>query len=263
MAIFTNSPKELILSSLNAGNSPVFPFTKDNVYFGIPKEGSNGLATVAVAGVLGSEYRDYSYVNYRRINLSKAFESIPVVKAVYAPTLYELLESMSTELGLVFLPEDIVNRDISFLNPGEEVNIEFVSKPTSLSYLGKFVVKYQRLRKTLVAALPTTTLNELNHLPTASFEKRSLEMAMYGIDFSADAVNLRLWGNTWWYSDKLKQTALKNGFPNWPTAGYNDCRDSSTKDEPFANKSFDRVVIQKNVSLDNYTGDAYFHYNLT
>lgn len=263
MAIFASNTRELVLARLNAVNSPAIPFTKDNVYFGIPKIETNGISTVPIAGVLSSEYGQYSSVKYHRINFSKAFDSVPVVRAVYAPTLHELLPSLSIELGLPMTAEDVVNSDISILNPGEEVNVEIIATPGSLSYAGRFIVKYQRLRMMLSAALAKNTLNELNHLPAIPDGQHSLTMAMYAIDFTADKQDLRLWGNNWWYPEKVKTIAAQNGFPNWPSAALNTVRDASTKDEPLANKSFDRVAIQKNVTVGGFTGDAYFHYNLT
>lgn len=263
MAIFANDTRELVLNRLNAANTPVIPFTKNNVYFGIPKLETDGTSTVHIAGVLGSEYGDYSSVKYRRINFTKAFDSVPNIRAVYAPTLHELLPALSIELGLPLNPEDIVDSDISLLNPGEEVNIEIMATPGSLSYTGKFITKYQRLRLALSVALAKNELDELNHLPAIPEEQRSLTMAMYSIDFTVDKQWLRLWGNNWWYPDKVKEIAAQNGFPNWPSAVLNTVRDSSTKDEVLSNKSFDRVIIQKNVTVGSFTGDAYFHYNLT
>lgn len=263
MAIFASNTKELVLARLNSVNSPSILFTKDNVYFGTPKVEVDGLSTVPIAGVIGSEYGQYSNVKYRRLNFTSAFNGIvPLVKAVYAPTLHELLPALSIELGLPMSATDIVNTDISILAPGEEANLELVATASSLSYHGRFFVKYQRLRILLSAALSNNTLNELNHLPAIPAEQRSLEMAMYGIDFTLDKAWLRLWGTTWYYQDKVKQIAAENGFPNWPSAPLNSVRDSATKDEPLANKSFDRVAIQKNVTVGGLTGDAYFHYNL-
>lgn len=263
MTIFTGSPKDLVLSQINAANNPTIPFTKENLFFGTPRLDVDGSSIVPIAGVLASEYSDYSSVNYRRINLTNIFDSPPSVKAVIAETLHEFLPTMSRELGLSLGTDDIVDADMLVINPGEEVNIEVIATKKSLAYTGKFIVRWMRIRQALSIAIKNNSLSELNHLPALPADKRSLEMAMYAIDFTPYTADLRLWGSNWWFPDKVKEIAAINGFPNWPTAEVNGVRDSATSAEPLANKAFARVIIQKNVVVGNFKGDAYFHYNLT
>lgn len=170
---------------------------------------------------------------------------------------------MSRELGLSLTTDDIVDADMTLINPGEQANIELISTKKSLAYTGKFIVRWMRIRLALAIALKKNELPELNHLPALPADKRSLEMAMYAIDFTPYTADLRLWGSNWWFPDKVKEVAAVNGFPDWPTAEVNGVRDSSTAAEPLANKAFARVIIQKNVVVGNFKGDAYFHYNLT
>jgi len=263
MSIFTGSPKDLVLSQINAANNPTIPFTEENLFFGTPRLDTDGSSIVPVAGVLASPYSDYSFVKYRRINLTTVFDSVPVFKAVVAETIHEMLPAISKELGLTFGVDDIVDSDMVSINPGEEVNIELVSTKRSLAYTGKFVVRWMRIRLALAIATKNNSLGELNHLPALPADKRSLEMAMYAIDFTPYTADLRLYGSNWWFPDKAKEVAAMNGFPDWPTAEVNGVRDSATSAEPLANKAFARVIIQKNVVVGNFKGDAYFHYNLT
>lgn len=263
MSIFTGSPKDLVVAQINAANTPVIPFTKENLFFGNPRIDTDGFSIVPVAGVLATEYSDYSFVKYRRINLSAIFDSVPVFKAVSAETVHEMLPNIARELGLSLTVDDIVDADMTQINPGEEVNIYLISKSSSLAYSGRFTARWQRKREALDIAVKNTTLGELNHLPILPADKRSLEMAMYSIDFTASRTSLRVTGKSWLLPEEVRTIAARNGFPNWPTAEVNAVRDSSTVDEPLSNKTFARVAIQKNVVVGDFKGDAYFHYNLT
>jgi hypothetical protein len=263
MTIFTGSPKDLVLSQINAANNPTIPFTKENLFFGNPRLDADGLSIVPIAGVVATEYSDYSFVKYRRINLTTVFDSVPSIKAISAETVHEMLPAISNELGMSFTTDDILDADMAIINPGEQVNIEMVATKGSLAYTGKFVLRWMRIRQALAIATKNNSLAELNHLPPLPVDKRSLEMAMYAIDFTPYTADLRLWGSNWWFPVKVKEVARINGFPDWPTAQVNGVRDSATSAEPLANKDFDRVIIQKNVVVGNFKGDAYFHYNLT
>lgn len=99
MTIFTGSPKDLVLSQINAANNPMIPFTEENLFFGNPRLDTDGSSIVPIAGVLASDYADYSFVKYRRINLTTAFDSVPVVKAVSAETVHEMLQRCPVNWG--------------------------------------------------------------------------------------------------------------------------------------------------------------------
>jgi hypothetical protein len=263
MAIFTGDPRDLALSQLNAANNPAIPFTKENLFFGKPAINPDGTSTVPCVGVLSSEYSLYSSFKFRRINLSKAFDSAPVVKAVVAETIHEMLPAISRELGLTFTANDIVDGAMTIMNPGEEANIVLKALPKSLGYTGSFIIRYLRTRQMLSNAVKNTVLDELKHLPEIPEDKRSLEMAMYSMDFTANKADLRTWGSYWYDYNRVKLVAEANGFPNWPSPIVNGVADYATKDYPLANPAFDRVIVQKEVSIDGFSGDGFFHYNLT
>lgn len=263
MGIITDSPKELLLSQINSANSPLFPLTVQNAYFGTPSLKTDGTSVVPVGGFLGSEYIGYTSVTMRRINLSKAMGSVPLVKSTNALSIYDLLPTLSRELGFTFNKEDIVNGNISIIEVGEQANVEIAAAKSSLSYTGKFIVKYQRIRILLSIALAKNTLGELRQLPTIPNDRRSLEMAMFNMDFTDYKANFNIHNGAWYYPAKIRAMAIENGFSDWPTAARYTVQDFSTKDHPYANKAFDRVAIQDNVDIDGLKGSAYFHYNLS
>ena len=263
MGIITDSPKELLLSQINSANSPVFPLTLENAYFGIPSLKTDGTSVIPIGGFLGSEYTGYSSITTRRINLSKAMGSVPLIKATSALSIYDLLPTLSRELGFTFNQEDIVNSNLSTIDVGEQANVEIAAAKNSLSYTGKFVVKYQRIRIALTIALAKNTLGELRQLPTIPINRRSLEMSMFNMDFTDYKANFRLQNGTWYYPTRIRAMAMENGFSDWPTAERYTVQDVSTKDNLYANKAYDRVVIQDNVDIDGLKGSAYFHYNLS
>lgn len=262
MLFFSGTPKELIVEQINTLNNPLIPFTKDNLYFGRPHLESDGSSTVPCVGMLDSEYTGYSSVRYKRINLTTAYDERPVLKAIVSATIHKMLPAIVRELGLSLTPEDVVDGSVTIMNPGEEVNIVIKTSPKSLAYSGSFIIRYLRIRQPLVQVVLSKQIEELKHIPTPADEKRSLTMAMYGIDFSPYSKDLAAWFGTFRNIDLAKQAAAENGFPNWPTPEVDSVSDVSTKSEPKANQLFDRVIIQKDVEIDGFAGDAYFHYNL-
>lgn len=265
MGILTDSPKALLVSQINATNSPTIPFTLENLYFGNPSQQPDGMSNIPIGGFLGSEYIGYSNVRTKRINLSTAVGAVPVVKSTTARTIHELLPTLSVELGFPFSKEDIKDSSIASVGVGQEANIELVAAKGSLTYYGKFIAKYQRIRILLSVALAKNSLIELRQLPTIPASRRSLEMIMYSIDFTDYKTDLKVNNktNNWVTPVKVKAAAMANGFTDWPTAVNYQVRDVATRDEPTANKAFERVVIQTSVDIDGYNGSAYFHYNLS
>lgn len=84
----------------------------------------------------------------------------------------------------------------------------------------------------------------------------------YGIDFTAyknlltvDASGLPQWAG-------LRKVLDDLGIPNYAgPLNSNTVQDVPTSTAQFANKSYDRVVIQTGIDEEGVKGVAYYHYN--
>lgn len=258
--------KDLVLGLINQNNTPPKPITKDNLYFGRPKMDADGITSIVpTVAVLGSEYTGYANFSYRRINLSKVFDDRPVFRAVGASTLHRMLPDINRFLGLNFTTDDVQDTDVQMVLGGEEVNIYLNALPTSLGYTGSFIIRFLRQREMLSKVVADRHLLQLRHVHDPADAKVSMEMTMYNMDFSNDRDAIAVDSpNSYWLSlAKVQDLMRANGFNSWPAPAANSVKDVSTKSEPRANPNYDRVVIQKDVNMGDYFGDAFFHYNLS
>ena len=265
MSLLSGTPKELVLSLINSNNELPVPVTGENLYFGKPRMDADGLTTILpTVSVLGEQYEGYVDFRYNRIDLSKAYDERPVLRAVGEATIYRMLPVINRALGLTLTEDDVLDADVALVEGGEEVNINVVTKATSLGYRGSFLIRFRRLRPLLNTIVLNKQLDELHQPGDPSLQKVCLPMAMYNIDFTADrAVLATTWNQYWFDIAGVQKLAAENGFPNWPPPEPNGVTTYVARNHPLANPKFDRVAVQKNVVGPTYAGDAFFHYNLS
>lgn len=264
MTLLAQTPAQIILGNVNSSNTLPVALSEENLYFGRARLDADGVTTILpTVGKLGSEYTDYADLRYRRIDFSKIIDVRPLIETVGVPTLHDMLPVINQKLGLNLLPSDVENIGIQLVNPGEEVNLVIKATPGGIGYVGNFVIKYRRKRPLLSSVVKKQDLDRLNHPIPVALQKHSLTALMWSLDFTADRSIIAVNKGAWLYQTAVRDLMILNGFPDWPAAEINGVKDYATRDVPTANQAFDRVVIQTNVSIDTFYGDAYFHYNLS
>lgn len=271
MALFTGTPQDRLIALINQANPHLpAPISESNIYLGGARLASNatdGMSSVVpTVGMLGTLYEGYQDFSYKRINLSKAYDQIPVMKSVGAGDLYSMLDIVNQFLGLNLTQQDVVNTDVAYIDSGAAVNINIQTLPTSLGYTGSMLLEFMRIRPLLSDAIFNPSLNVQtydNVDPTQN--KRDIGMQMWNVDFSPFLSSLGVLNNGTWSNPTAVKAAIQTqfGYTDWPTAAAGTVSTVATAKYPGANTSFDRVAVQTKVVGGTYVGTALFHYNLT
>lgn len=263
MSITTVPYKEKIFSLVNQANTVPVPLTEKNLYFGKPRLAVDGVNTLLpTVAVLGEEYEGYVTLQYKRISLNKMFGDIrPILADVGGATLHDMLPAINKYLGLQLTKNDVLNQNTGFVGVGEQVNIDIRADPKSISYSGNFIMRFLRVRPFMNRVILKRELPLLSFPIDPADGKASLSMATWGFDFSDDTQSLLNGWNYWYNLKAVKDLMEIYGFPNWPAPVIDGVSTYQTKNYPTANQNFDYVIIQKDVVVGNYKGDAYFHYN--
>lgn len=263
MSITTVPYKEKILTLINSVNDVPVPLTEKNLYFGKPRLAVDGINTLLpTVAVLGEEYEGYVDLQYKRLSFNKIFgDTRPILADVGAKTLHEMLPAINKCLGLRLTENDVLNQNTGFVGVGEQINIDIRASEKSFAYVGNFVMRFLRTRPPLKNIILKRKLPELSYPIDPIDGKASLTMATWGLDFSEDTEALKNGWYYWYDLNAVKMLMEQFGFPNWPAPVINGVSDYATSQIPTSNKAFDRVIIQKDVVVGNYKGDAYFHYN--
>jgi hypothetical protein len=272
---FVPVASDRLLALINQANPHLpTPVTKSNLYLGgarLDPSASDGKSSIVpTVGVLGTVYHGYQDFKYQRINLTQAYDFIPVMQSVGANTLYNMLDIVNAYLGLNLTQQDVVDTNVAYVDQGAAVNINIQTKPTSLGYTGSMILEFRRIRPLLSAVVRKVSLNVQtydNIDPTQN--KLDIGMQMWNVDMSpfysttASANALAVSASGTWSNLTLLKAAIQKqfGYTDWPTPAANTVTDYATSKYPGANTNFERVVVQKNVVGGTYVGTALFHYN--
>lgn len=270
MSLLQATPKQKLRDLINLANPnlPV-PVTADNLYFGKAKANADGLSTdIPVVAVLAEEYTGYKSFNYRRLNLTTMFDgSSPVLRTIGDTSLVKMLPIINKALGIDLTEEDVVDVGVSSLRDGEQTNIDITAAVNSPGYTGNVRILYIKTRPNFGDAFKNRVLNVLTYPIDPSLSSGSVGMLMYNWDFTIHKSRIALRGNNWSSINTVRDALSRFGFvgTDWPNAFANGVSDYATSAYPKANKSFDRVIVQRDVVVNylgqTYRGDALFHYN--
>jgi len=266
MSFLPAAPKDDLLAAINAANPnlPV-PMSADHLYFGHARLDADGVtAVVPTTAMLGGKYRGYVDFRYKRINLSKVFDTRPQLHAVGASTLHGMLDVVNRFLGLNLTPDDVIDTNVATVGSGEQVNINIQALASSLGYEGSMVVQFFRIRPFMNHVITNAELAVMNHFADATIAKKDLDMQMWNVDFSNSVAALKVTTGNYWASVPAVQALMAEefGYTDWPAPQVKGVTDYATKDYPGANTKFQRVAVQKQVVGSTYQGNALFHYNL-
>ncbi|BDD79843.1 hypothetical protein [Burkholderia phage FLC9] len=271
MALFSGTPTDRLIALVNQANPHLpYPASKSNLYFGgarlAASSTDNMSSVVPVVGQLGSVYEGYRDFTYKRINLSTAYDQIPVMSSVGASTLYGMLDIVNAFLGLNLTQQDVVDTNVAYLEDGASVNINIQTLPTSRGYTGSMLLQFNRIRPFLTAVIRNVRLNvqTFNNVdPTIG--KQDIGMVMWNVDMGPFLASLGVNSNGTWKNAAAVKAAMVQQFnyTDWPTAAAGTVTDYATAKYPGANTNFQRVVVQTKVVGSTYVGTALFHYNPT
>jgi hypothetical protein len=271
MALLPGTPTDRLIALINQANpSLAYPITKDNLYFGgarLVQGSTDGVSSIVpTTGMLGSMYEGYQDFTYKRINLSTAYDQIPVMYSVGAADLYGMLDIVNAFLGLNLTQQDVVNTEIPYITAGAAVNINIQALPTSRGYTGSMLLEFHRVRPQLEQAVRNVSLNVQTYDNIdPSQGKQDIGMLMWNVDMSPFLSALKVAANGTWSNAAAVKAAMvaQFGFSDWPTASAGNVTDYATSKYPGANTNFQRVAVQTGVVGSTYTGIALFHYNPT
>ena len=267
MLLLQGTSEQALVDLINANNSnlPV-PLEVGDLYYGIRKNIGDGVTRVPVVTQFDNEdYEGYAVFDYKRLNLSVIFKDIrPVIRQVGQTSLVRLLPVVNKATGLNLQPEDIIDQSIVWLGGNEEANLQFIITPESLGYEGRFIVQFIRIRPMLSTVVTERSLPVLKFPGTPTAGKLSMEMKSWGISFTDDQNKLKLYRDGWWYPAEVRELMAQNGVPNFPVGVFGSSLGLSVKTTasvPGSNTAYTHVIIQKNVNIAGFNGDAYFHFN--
>lgn len=225
-----------------------------------------------IRGVQGSGFRDIITVYYDRVSVATLFpwygRGVPTAQAAAfttftAPNIHAALSVLLDTYGINFGTMDITNYALGGVSqPNYTTIITIAALLTSPAYTGAANVYYKRGLPVLDTSITVDTLNVLAHPIDITLNKKCVDMLTYGIDFTA-------------YKNMLTVTSA--GLPNWAglrgildglgipaydaPENSNTVQDVATTTAQFANKAYDRVVIQTGIDNTGAKGVAYYHYN--
>lgn len=237
-----------------------------------PSAATNNRNTSArLRGQQQAGFRDTITVYYDRINIDRILpwwklgsttRTATAIVNFTAATTHELLPSFLDKYGINLQPKDIQNTSLPYANnPNQAYNYNISILATSPAYVGSSVGRLDRGLPVLDTSITIDVLSELNH-PIPLSNQKCVDLHTYGIDFTA-------------YKNMLTVNAA--GLPNWAglravldslgvpaysaPLNSNYVSDVATSTAQYANKDFDRVVIQTGIDEAGAKGVAYYHYN--
>lgn len=218
-------------------------------------------------GVQGSGFRDQITVYYDRVDIGRL---LPWSNSTYAqfvtftaPNIHNALSVIFDMYGINFGTMDLVNNSMGGVStPSYNANVYFQTLPNSPAYIGTVLMRFSRGLPVLDTSVTVEVIPALSQPVDPALNKKCVDMLTYGIDFTAyknllavDSSGLPQWGGLRAILDSL-------GIPAYSApVSSNLVQDVPTSSAQFANKDYDRVVIQTGIDEAGIKGNAYYHYN--
>ncbi|QVW28664.1 hypothetical protein pEaSNUABM8_00167 [Erwinia phage pEa_SNUABM_8] len=274
MLNYAKPSNELVFDLINRDN-PNLPIKVDasNCYVEkittvpVNAASNNRNTSARLRGVQGSGFRDAITVYYDRVNLSRLMPWGTAVQTQFvtfdAPTLHAAFAVLLDTYGINFAAIDITNYALSGVSsPNYTSTVNISALGTSPAYVGSTAARYSRGLPVLDTSVKVDGLDALKAPVDPALNKKCVDMLTYGIDFTAyknlltvDASGLPQWAG-------LRKVLDDLGIPAYAgPLNSNTVQDVATSTAQFANKSYDRVVIQTGIDETGIKGVAYYHYN--
>lgn len=253
----------ILLSLLNESNFPPTPFSALNLQMGEPLVGGPTKNTLlTLTGVSGRGYSGSVDVEYDRILLDDFIVSNYPLRSDENLNQQGLLDFINRAHRLWLELSDFETFTVPSLQPGQSATVNIQLKEESLGWYsstgGDYSINYEYGRPYLEVVVGKKALSDIP--PLAPAGKVNGRMLLWGVDFTSIAPALKVTSQSL-YSDfaTVLQVAAFNGCPAWLEGTIVD---QPTSAVPDSNQSFQRVVVQTNVTSSEVEGPLYFHYNV-
>ncbi|AWN08866.1 putative virion structural protein [Salmonella phage SPAsTU] len=274
MINYAKPSNELVFDLINRDN-PNLPVkvSPDNCYVEkitqvpVNAASNNRNTSARLRGIQGSGFRDAITLFYDRVSLTRLFPWGTAAQAQFvtfdAPNLHSAFSVLLDTYGVNFSAIDITNYGLNGVSsPNYTSTTTLNALGTSPAYTGSVNVRYNRGLPVLDTSVKVDVLDAIQEPILPSLGKKCIDMLTYGIDFTAyknlltvDASGLPQWAG-------LRKVLDDLGVPSYAgPLNSNTVQDVATSTAQFANKSYDRVVIQTGIDEAGVKGVAYYHYN--
>jgi len=273
MAIYSKSPKALLLDEMNRANAAPYPLTENNCKVGSPvviattPEGYN--TEIVVSGIQFRGYIGSVTFRYKRLDLALLFKNFTMTfDAPAISTVLQGLANINARYGLNFTADDLNNR--SFY---DKLNFPVVANPKSLQYVGTANARYVNVGYRLNDVIYERNLNTYRHpLSSADVQSglRSASMLSFGLDLTDEFNMLTAMKDgpmgtgpnfTSGNSAALVATLVGRGFPNFD---YSKASIATYAQGVVAaaRPGYQKVTVISDIVDNNIKGPIYLHYNL-
>jgi hypothetical protein len=235
----------------------------------VPSNAANNFRNTSarLRGVQGSGFRDQVTVFYDRVSLVTLFPWANATKSQFttftAPNIHSALGVIFDTYGVNLGTMDVQNNVMGGAGvPNNSGNVYLQALGTSPAYVGTQLIRYSRGLPVLDTSITVDSIPVLNQPIDIALNKKCVDMLTFGIDFTAyknlltvDSSGLPQWAGLRALLDSL-------GIPSYgPPLTSNVVQDVPTSGNQYANKDYDRVVVQTAIDEDGIKGNAYYHYN--
>lgn len=238
-----------------------------------PSAATNNRNTQArLRGVQGAGYRDSITLFYDRINLGRIIpwwslgtntRTAAGITSFTAASLHDLLPAILDAYGINLQPKDVQNGTFAGVGQANyNLNYNCAALATSPAYVGSFTGYLKRGLPVLDTSITIDTLNVMKHPISLDGNQKCVDLMTWGIDFTAykNLLAVTSGGLTQWAG--LRNLLDSLGVPNYAAPlNSNFVQDVATSTNQWANKDYDRVVIQTGIDETGAKGVAYYHYN--
>lgn len=238
-----------------------------------PSAATNNRNTQArLRGVQGAGYRDSITLYYDRVSLARLVpwwnlgfgtQRASGITNFTAASLHELLPSIFDAYGFNLQPKDVTNVSFGGVgSPNYSLYYNCTALGSSPAYVGGFTGMLKRGLPVLDTSITVDTLNIMKHPIPLDGNQVCVDLMTWGIDFTAykNLLTVSSGGLPNW--DGLRRLLDSLGVPNYSAPlNSNTVQDVPTTTNQWANKDYDRVVIQTGIDETGAKGVAYYHYN--
>lgn len=273
MALYSKTPKALLLDEINRANAAPYDLTENNCKLGVPtpiavtKEGYN--TEIVVSGIQFRGYVGSVTFQYKRLDLALLFKNqTATFDAPAIGTVYAGLANLNARYGLNFTQDDLVNHGFY-----DGANFTVNAKTTSLQYIGVFPARYRNAGYRLNDVIYERNLDCYNHpvdFDLVDVGKLSGAMLTFNKDYTDEAYVMAALVDgplgtgpnfTSGNSAAVMATIARMGLPtiDWSQATvYTVNKGVIAK----LNPTYDKVAVIDGFKDNNIVGPIYLQYNL-
>lgn len=269
--------REMVLNAINIENGlQNDPLTFEQIALGQPQvittPNSKRNTRLLVYSLMKRGYKGNVTITFNRYSMENLFRGVTVV-VIGDPVakLSDILPAFNKATGIVLLPDDIVDKDVSKL--GLSWVTDLVVRPGCVAYTGKVTVRYAQDLPRLIDIIHDNVLDAIR-TRLAVADKPRAEYVGYSFDWSKMRQHLNglTLGTTATQelADRLNEV-IPLKFTTKPATEITDDSISLNgaiirrREDVVAgglyNTSYQRVVVLEMSAASNYNGELFLHYD--